>query len=98
DLISKEISDIHGIGELTIYDTALRIGAKLDLEPTVVFLHGGTRKGARALGLDWHKEFIARDAFPSEFQPLSASEIEDVLCIYKEQLQGRGNPRARNCN
>ena len=27
----------HGIGELTIYDTALRIGAKLGLRPQRVY-------------------------------------------------------------
>jgi hypothetical protein len=35
-----------------MYDTALRIGAKLKLFPTKVYLHAGTRLGARALGLD----------------------------------------------
>jgi hypothetical protein len=97
-LISIKIGGIHGIGKLTIYDTAVRIGAKLNLEPKVVFLHAGTRKGARALGLDWHKEFMIRDTFPHEFKPLSASEIEDVLCIYKDRLQRRSNPRVRSCN
>jgi len=37
---------IPGIGELAIYDTALRIAAKLRFEPAVVFLHAGTRIGA----------------------------------------------------
>jgi len=33
-------------------DTTLRIGAKLNLFPKKVYLHPGTRRSARALGLD----------------------------------------------
>lgn len=96
-VISSKIGAIHGIGELTIFDTSVRIGAKLKLEPKVVFLHAGTRQGARALGLDWHKKFIGRETLPREFEPLSACEIEDVLCIYKGRLQGRSNAKVRSC-
>ena len=39
------------LGELTVYDVAHRIGAYLQLEPDVVYLHRGTRIGARYLGL-----------------------------------------------
>jgi len=85
-VISSVIGGIAGIGELTVYDTALRIGAKLKLEPAVVFLHAGTRIGARALGLNASQEFIPRKSFPREFEPLSPAEIEDVLCIYKDRL------------
>ncbi len=98
-VISSTIGDIPGIGELTIYDTALRIGAKLKLEPAVVFLHAGTQIGARALGLDGSLEFIERKSLPREFEPLSPAEIEDVLCIYKDRLSKRkDNKRIRDCN
>ena len=40
---------IKGIGELTIYDTALRIGFYLDIYPDKVYLHAGTREGAKRL-------------------------------------------------
>src|ERR1700753_3429466 len=43
---------IGGVGELMVYDTAHRIGAFLNLRPTFVYLHAGTRLGAKALGLD----------------------------------------------
>ncbi len=45
--VGELIGGIKGIGELTIYDTALRIGAKLKLEPKKVYLHAGTRVGAK---------------------------------------------------
>ena len=32
---------VPGIGPLAVYDTALRIGARLDLSPTRVYLHRG---------------------------------------------------------
>lgn len=86
ETVATVIGSIPGIGELTIYDTALRIGAKLQLEPTVVFLHAGTRAGARCLGLSVSRKFIPVVEFPRVFQKLKPQEIEDVLCIYKGEL------------
>ena len=40
------------MGELVVYDTALRIGARFGLEPEKVYVHRGTREGVRKLGLD----------------------------------------------
>ena len=37
------------IGDLTVYDISTRIGAFLKLEPNRIYLHAGTRIGARAL-------------------------------------------------
>ena len=49
ELVRDLIEPIPGIGELMVYDTALRIGAKLNLKPMRVYLHAGARAGARAL-------------------------------------------------
>ena len=84
--VKKALSSIWGIGELTIYDTSLRIGAKLGLFPDAVYLHSGTRQGARALGLNWRAEHVDVQDCPREFRVLAAHEIEDCLCIYKDQL------------
>jgi hypothetical protein len=98
-IVSETIGGIHGVGELMVYDTSLRIAAKLKLEPVVVFLHAGTRLGAKALGLDSSQAYIERRFFPPEFEPLSASEIEDVLCIYKDRLgKGKSKKGTSNCN
>lgn len=83
EMVAASIGPIRGIGELTIYDTALRIGANLRLEPTVVFLHAGTRTGARRLGLSVSRKFIPVMEFPRALHKLKPREIEDVLCIYK---------------
>ena len=87
----------HGIGELAVYDTALRIGAKLDLPPARVYLHRGTRGGAEALGLDHRRPSIAVSALPRAFAPLDAHEIEDCLCIFKKLLSGERSPRVASC-
>ncbi len=87
DIVQKSIGPIAGIGELTVYDTALRIGAKLGLEPTVIFLHAGTRDGAKKLGLDTARPFIPVSELPREFQELQPHEMEDVLCLYKNNFK-----------
>lgn len=38
-----------GIGPVTVYDTAIRIAAFLDIEPHSVYLHAGVRQGLRTL-------------------------------------------------
>jgi hypothetical protein len=90
-LVKEMIGGIDGIGVLTAYDIAHRIGAYLERIPTRVYLHAGTRAGAKLLG-------IQGDAFdptilPSQFSRLSAAEIEDCLCIYKSELSG-GQPQS----
>lgn len=49
-LLEQLLIPIKGLGELYVYDTALRIGAKVGLLPRRVYLHAGTRVGAKALG------------------------------------------------
>lgn len=89
NLISGTVSSISGIGELYIYDTSLRIGAKLNLYPTTVYLHAGTRAGARALGLNDRATTLKVSALPKEFRTLAPHELEDVLCIFKDQLSAQ---------
>jgi hypothetical protein len=81
--VEAVIRPIAGIGELTVYDTALRIGAKLGLEPDRVYLHAGTRVGIRHLGLDWHGESIPLAKLPHALQTMRPWQVEDILCIYK---------------
>jgi hypothetical protein len=88
-IVEEEIGSIHKIGKLMIYDTALRIAAWRGLEPDVIYLHAGTREGARALGLDHRAATIALDAIPRSLRRLSPREIEDVLCIYKDVFRRR---------
>lgn len=77
---------IRGFGELAIYDTALRIGARLGLSPDKVYLHRGTLIGARRLGLDVSRGYLMPEELPAPVQVLTPDEIEDFLCIYKEKF------------
>jgi len=86
DLIAQIIRPIHGIGELAVYDTALRIGARFEQAPDKVYLHAGTRSGARALGIDGRRETVAIDELPAPLRRLTARELEDMLCIYKTRI------------
>jgi hypothetical protein len=86
-IVEDTIGPIHKIGKLAVYDTALRIAAWRSLEPEVVYLHAGTRSGAQALGLAYREGTIALKELPPPLRRLSAREIEDVLCIYKDVFQ-----------
>jgi len=85
-LVERMILPIHGLGELYAYDTAFRIGTKLGLAPKKVYLHAGTREGARKLGLDHKAETIEMENIPAALQELEPHEIEDVLCIFKDRF------------
>jgi hypothetical protein len=79
---------ISGLGVLYQYDTALRVGAKLGLLPANVYLHAGTRIGAKALRirLEPNQRFLFTTDIPRALLVLAPHEIEDVLCIYKKVL------------
>jgi len=87
DVVAHEIASIRGIGELTVYDVALHIGAFLGLEPEVVYLHRGTREGAKAIGVGTRQKTIRVENLPEPFHILTPAEIEDCLCIYKDELR-----------
>lgn len=86
DAIESTVGDILGLGPLYVYDTAVRIGAHLQLEPKRVFLHCGTREGAKALGLGRGRATLEMDELPAALRRLAPDEVEDILCIYKYRL------------
>ena len=83
--VRDRIGDIHGIGELAVYDITCRIGASLGLKPDRIYLHAGTREGARAFGL--RGSSVSKSDLSQAFGALSSAEIEDCLCIYKADIQ-----------
>lgn len=74
------------VGALTVYDTAVRIGHYVRLAPKKVYLHTGTTKGARNLGLDTRSGYLNRADLPDPIRDLSCAHIENFLCIYKSHL------------
>ena len=85
-LVAASIQQIHGIGPLTVYDITTRVGAFLGLEPGRVYLHAGTAKGARNLGLETRASEIPMEALPGAFRQLTPAEAEDCLCIYRRKF------------
>ena len=85
--VERAIGCFVGIGELMVYDTSLRVGAHLGLLPSRVYLHRGTRVGARALGLDWRAKSVGVRDCPRELRVLKAHEIEDCLCIFEDKFK-----------
>jgi hypothetical protein len=94
-LVRQEIGGIHGIGILTVYDVATRIGAHLDLAPEFVYLHAGTADGAAALGFAG-RDTLDRMDLPRAFRRLRAYEVEDCLCSYKDQLKELAQKASRH--
>lgn len=86
-LIQSTVGGLRGIGPLTVYDTANRLGGKLKLEPRRVYLHAGTSAGARALGIPIEQATVEMSALPKEFWRLRPREVEDALCIFKDRLR-----------
>jgi hypothetical protein len=81
-----------GIGDLTVYDTALRLGFRRNIRPTLVYLHRGTLAGARLLGIT-AKESIAKDCLPGPLKnsDLDPGELEDFLCIFHKNAGSTGS-------
>lgn len=76
---------VNGIGPTTTYDVARRLGVWMGLVPEMVYLHAGTGKGAKKLGITG--KVAPLSAFPKEIQGLGATHAENFLCIYKDRIQ-----------
>jgi hypothetical protein len=87
-LCESALRPLDGLGELYLYDTALRISARKGALPRRIYLHAGTRAGAKALRLDTRGKAIDLSDLPPALRELEAHEIEDVLCIYKKYFTG----------
>lgn len=88
DVVAGALAAVPGIGALTDYDIATRIGAFLRLAPTSVYLHAGTAVGAQAFGVRSRPDVpVERDRFPPPLCDLPAADIENLLCIYKDRLK-----------
>ncbi len=88
DTVEAEAKKVCDNAELMIYDTTLRIGAYLKIEPEKVYLHRGAKKGAENLSIAPRgRRAIAVEELPLAFRKLKPREIEDCLCIYKDAFK-----------
>jgi hypothetical protein len=85
-LVKDRIGSLRGIGALTVYDISNHIGAHLGLEPEVVYLHAGAAAGAKALGSDHRRDTLDPAELPVAFRQLRPREVEDCLCLFKDEL------------
>ena len=92
DFVRGVIGGVKGIGPLTVYDTAKRIG---HLYPTpiypkqYVYLAAGALDGAKALlGRSDLKFREPVCLFTPYFGSLSSIFVEDILCIFKDDFAG----------
>ncbi|RZJ08062.1 MAG: hypothetical protein EON50_20180 [Acidovorax sp.] len=82
-LLSLVLQKVYGAGDLYIYDTALRIGAPMDLLPEQVYLQAGAAAGASKLLGRRVPRLLPLSKFPATFQRLQAYELENLLCCYR---------------
>ena len=103
DDLRKDLKNLDGIDDLTIYDTALRIGwnKKTQLIPEkFVYLHRGAMAGALALQkiseITGKKYFfyegkpeyrVEINHFRKDLQKLGANHLEDFLCVFHNILR-----------
>jgi len=81
----KSVTDrVNGLGAMTAYDVARRLGVWLNIQPTMVYLHAGAAEGAKRLGIKGER--VSLNDFPQEIQNLGATHAENFLCIYKNCL------------
>lgn len=96
-LIEDRTSSIDRFGVLAVYDTSLRLGAYLDLWPEVVYLHAGTKKGCKALGVVTKGGTVEMEKLPKAVRVLEPYLAEDFLCIFKDAFEGAGGI-AKGCS
>jgi len=78
---------IRGIGPVTHYDVATRIGAYLKLEPEQLYLHAGVLDGWKLLyGKGKWPMRLKRASWPEALRVLPADQVEDLLCAYRTFL------------
>ena len=98
DNVKKVISPCHGIAELTVYDTALRLGYHLGVLPNAkVYLTSGGLEGYKRMTNKFYAGgilVIDRTTIVSTFPELSsltAYEIEDFFCVCKDFFEKANN-------
>lgn len=77
---------VYGIGPVTEYDVAVRLGAWLGVEPEAVYLHAGVLAGmTELLGPEavYGREWLAPEDLPAGLRGLKMDEVEDIMCTYR---------------
>jgi hypothetical protein len=87
DFVKQIAKDVEGFGDLASYDISVRIAQYLNCEIKEVHLHAGVTDGVKAMGFKARDgQTMSIDQFPHPFNQLSADHLENLLCIYKDDL------------
>jgi|SRR6185295_16322051 len=89
-IVERYAGAIERFGVLAVYDTSLRIGQYLSYLPKFVYLHAGTKKGCKALGLDMTNGVLKMSDLPKAIQVLEPYQAEDFLCVFKGRFKKPG--------
>lgn len=94
--VDQEVGGLKGIGALTVYDISHRISAYLGKSPKRVYFHAETTIGAEVFGIE--SDCFEPGILPKPFARLTPAEIEDCLCIYKDDLKGISSGKDNRCS
>jgi len=85
----KAAAETPGIGPVTEYDVAMRLGAWLDLEPEHLYFHAGVTEGLKALGVAIPRGVycIDRERLPKFFWDKNLDIVESFLCGYRSEIE-----------
>ena len=85
----RAANETSGIGPVTEYDVAARIGAWLEFEPEHLYFHAGVREGLRALGVDMPRGTFCldRERLPKFFHDKHLDIVESFLCGYRSEIE-----------
>ncbi len=93
--------EIRGFREMGKYDISWYLAAQMGIEPEMVYLHRGTRVGARELGYLQNVRYVRVNVLSqiegcASLLQLSAQEVENLLCDYHKEF-GEDEPFAVKC-
>jgi hypothetical protein len=92
-----EATQVWGIGRMSVYAIAERIGAFLEIKPKeYLYLHAGPLEGwMRLMGYRPAEGRVAVSILPKPFRTIELYHVENLLCEYRELLHSgmRGGKR-----
>ena len=88
-VMRKAAAETRGIGPVTEYDVAMRLGGWLDLEPEHLYFHAGVTEGLKALGVVIPRGVycLDRERLPEFFWDKNLDIVESFLCGYRSEIQ-----------
>lgn len=104
-VVERAARKTDGIGPVTEYDVACRLGYYLDLEPNRLYVHAGVLLGLKALRVKVPRgrKWLTRRELPPFFRDKNLELLESFLCGYRSEIERVAReyfegPKGRNRN